>query len=690
MPAQPDTSVELRTLARYESLVRVSEALRAYHDRETLFRSLARELRPVVAFSFLGLALFDEQTHAVAPYVLEASGEPATPPELSSDEQLTYWVLRHQQPLIIPVVEDETRFAQEMAYLRSQRIRSTCSLPLTTPRRRVGMLIVGSREPHTYDAEEVTFLSLVANQVALAIDDTLNYGALQQTLALERRRADNLAASDELLRALSIVLDVREVFPRVSAIARKVLPHDRMTMAFHDREGEAVIQAASDQSLAPDDRVIFGTGYPAGPNSFVILDDLQQETFAVVQPADFWDRARAAGFRSLMIVRRQARDQQFGLGFWSRRLRAFDRRDVPIAQRIADHMALAISHEQLAEAARQIAEAEARAERLEARVRSLTRELDTRTGRQRVVGPSEEWKAVLKAATQVASTDTTVLLTGESGTGKEVVARFIHRASARRAGPFVALNCAALPEHLLEAELFGFERGAFTGAQQAKPGQIELAAAGVLFLDEVSEMSPSAQAKFLRVLQEREFQRLGGTRVLKANVRVIAATNRDLKSAMAQGAFREDLFYRLRVFDIRLPPLRERRGDILPLSAAFLHEIGQLFGRKPAGLAQDAQDALLRHQWPGNVRELRNALERAAILCEGSRITAEHLSLDAVEPDRQPPPDEAHQTTDLSVVERQTIARVLRECHGNKSKAARQLGLSRTQLYVRLRKYRLV
>jgi transcriptional regulator with PAS, ATPase and Fis domain len=288
----------------------------------------------------------------------------------------------------------------------------------------------------------------------------------------------------------------------------------------------------------------------------------------------------------------------------------------------------------------------------------------------------------LKKATQVAETETTVLLTGESGTGKEVVARFIHRASARKGGPFVALNCAALPEQLLESELFGYERGAFTGAQQSKPGQIELAAGGVLFLDEVSEMSPTAQAKFLRVLQEREFQRLGGTRLLKANVRIIAATNRDLRKAVERGDFREDLFYRLQVFDIRLAPLRERKADVVLLSDVFLQDIAKSFGRPPAGLTRDAREALLQHDWPGNVRELRNALERAAILCEGGLINAQHLSLYV----RRTAPAV---TTDLNAVERDTIEQVMRECRGNKSKAAKRLGLSRTQLYVRLRKYHL-
>ena len=292
-----------------------------------------------------------------------------------------------------------------------------------------------------------------------------------------------------------------------------------------------------------------------------------------------------------------------------------------------------------------------------------------------------EWRDVLGKATQVAETDTTVLVTGESGTGKEVIARFIHRASARQRGPFVALNCAALPEHLLESELFGFERGAFTGAQQPKPGQIELAAAGVLFLDEVTEMSLSAQAKFLRVLQEREFQRLGGTRTIKANIRVIAATNRELRKAVERGDFREDLFYRLQVFDIHIPPLRERRADIPPLCEALLDDIGRAFGRPAAGLTREARNALVGYEWPGNVRELRNALERAAILSQGGLIRPEHLALLPVSKPK------GAIATDLGAVERDTISRVMHECRGNKSRAARRLGLSRTQLYFRLRKY---
>ncbi|MGB2714050.1 MAG: sigma 54-interacting transcriptional regulator [Vicinamibacterales bacterium] len=673
------------TVARYEALIRVSEALRAYHDRDTLFRSLARELRPVVRFTYLGLGLYDEATHSLDLRVLAAAGNPLPPPNLSPEESLTYWTVRHQAPLVIPNVEDETRFPKAMAYFRDQDVRSTCSLPLTTPRRRIGMLVAGNSEFHVYDTKEVTFLSLVANQVALAVDDALNYGALQQALALERERQRNLEASDELLRALTTVLDIRQVFPRISQISSAVLPHDRLMLAFLNREEEVVVEAASDRWDPLPTRMKVRHVDPKADGT-IINDFDYADTRLVVEPPDFWDRIRSQGYRSMLAVHVAALNQGIGLTFWSKRSHAFDEGQLATARRIADHVALAVSHEQLAEMSRQATEAKLRADDLEARVKSLSDELAAKTGR--MVGPSPQWQLVLKAAMRVASTDTTVLLVGESGTGKEVVARFIHHASNRADGPFVALNCAALPEQLLESELFGFERGAFTGAQHAKPGQIELAAGGVLFLDEVAEMSPSAQAKFLRVLQEREFQRLGSTRTLKANVRVIAATNRDLKKALERGAFREDLFYRLQVFDINLPPLRERPGDILPLSEAFLQEIGQLFGRPPAGLTRDAKDALLRYYWPGNVRQLRNALERAAILCEGALITAEHLSLgqersDAARLVAAPP------TTNLNAVERDMIKQVLAECTGNKSKAAARLGISRTQLYVRMRKYQL-
>ena len=301
-----------------------------------------------------------------------------------------------------------------------------------------------------------------------------------------------------------------------------------------------------------------------------------------------------------------------------------------------------------------------------------------------VIGSSRPWRQALAHAAKVGATEATVLLTGESGTGKEVIAHLIHDTSRRAGGPFVALNCAALPEALLESELFGYEKGAFTGAVVARPGRVEQAAGGTLFLDEVGEMTPAVQAKFLRVLQEREFQRLGGTRVQKANVRVIAATNRDLHAALGRGELREDLYYRLQVFAICLPPLRERPEDIPALVEHFITALGPaVLGRPAAGISREAHERLLAHSWPGNVRELRNAVERALILSDGEMITPEHLPA----PPESPRVAAPRESLDLETTERELVERALRHAGQNKAKAARLLGLTRTKLYTRMQRF---
>jgi transcriptional regulator with PAS, ATPase and Fis domain len=507
---------------------------------------------------------------------------------------------------------------------------------------------------------------------ALSAEETELSGATQMLASADPAPADAFA---ELLYAISNVLDIRTVFSRVSTIANKLLSHDSLALGFIDEHGRVVEQAASTGDVPRIARLI---ERHALDGREIIIEDLRATSVAAEEYGKQGFRVVATGYRSLLRVVTMAREQAIALAFLSKQPRAFSRHNLKTARRIADYVALAVSHEQLADAARRAAETRARADRLEARAQMLAQHTDG-SAHPVVVGHSAQWLDALKQATQVAATDTTVLVTGDSGTGKEVIARLIHRASARSRGPFVALNCAALPEQLLESELFGYERGAFTSAQQPKPGQIELASGGVLFLDEVSEMSLSAQAKFLRVLQEREFQRLGGTRMLKANIRVIAATNRDLLHAVERRTFREDLFYRLQVFDIHIAPLRERRADIVPLSQAFLEEIGESFGRPSAGLTDAARHALLGYDWPGNVRQLRNVLERAAIVCEGDLIDVEHLRLQGVGT-QQP-------STDLNTVERGLIAKILREERWNKAKSARRLGLSRTQLYYRMRKY---
>jgi DNA-binding NtrC family response regulator len=322
----------------------------------------------------------------------------------------------------------------------------------------------------------------------------------------------------------------------------------------------------------------------------------------------------------------------------------------------------------------------------------LKEEYQRRFGLPRVLGEDPAWRETLEGIQRAAATDTTVLLQGESGTGKELLSKALHQLSARAKGPFVAINCAAIPENLLENELFGHEKGAFTGATGRKAGKAELAHRGTLFLDEIGDLPLPLQAKILRIVQERQFERVGGVQTLTVDVRLVAATNRDLKEAVARKEFREDLYFRLSVLPIMIPPLRRRRGDIPLLADAFLERYGRELGRKDLRFSEDARAALLAHPWPGNVRELQNCIERATILCAGVEIRPEHLRLS--------PPTTGPTLADLidlsgplpRVIERATakieeeaIALALKETGGDRTVAAERLGISLSTLNRRLR-----
>jgi two-component system response regulator AtoC len=307
-----------------------------------------------------------------------------------------------------------------------------------------------------------------------------------------------------------------------------------------------------------------------------------------------------------------------------------------------------------------------------------------------LIGLSAGMREVFKAIGLAAATDTAVLIVGESGTGKELVASALHRHSARAAGPFIRVNCGALPEGLVESELFGHERGAFTGADRQKPGRFERAAGGTIFLDEVGELPLAAQAKILRVLQQREFERVGGTEILRTDARVISATHRDLAKEVAAGRFREDLFYRLNVARIAIPPLRQRPEDIEPLAEAILRRLERRQGWGTLALSPEALAAIRERPWPGNVRQLENALARSVIAARGRTILPEHL--DADEPaDPAMPTDDAITAMPLRAVlaevERRAIQRALSACGGNRTKTAERLGISRRQLFDKIREY---
>jgi two-component system response regulator FlrC len=299
-----------------------------------------------------------------------------------------------------------------------------------------------------------------------------------------------------------------------------------------------------------------------------------------------------------------------------------------------------------------------------------------------IVAHSQAMREVLRLAQRVAPQPATVLLTGASGTGKEVVARFIHRRSARSEAAFVAVNCAALTETLLDSELFGHEKGAFTGATQSRRGRFELAHQGTLFLDEITEMGTNLQAKLLRVLEEQQFERVGGTRTITVDVRVLAATNREPQEAIADGRLREDLYYRLSAFPIFIPPLKTRRDDIVPLAQHMLQRVASRMGQQPKGLSSAAAAALERHDWPGNVRELRNAVERALIVSQSDSIELDDLPLP-----RGEAVSETADATSLREVEKRAILEALEANDGDRRRTADQLGISLRTLQSRLKDY---
>jgi transcriptional regulator with GAF, ATPase, and Fis domain len=686
---QPEA--ELARLRRLAVVDEMLSSLVGVLDVRAVFARMSQIAGQVLAHDAITVLLLTDDREHVVPYAMAGPAAPEPPAPHPLPENARHLLA---EPWQFEIFDDIQAGPSQASGVVTPGYRSLLRVPVRLQGKVDAILAILSRAPAQYGLADVAVARRFADHVALAISHQRLADQARQTEELRARTA-TLELLDEMLRELVDSADLPEVFDRVSAIARKVLPHDTMvlTVVLPDRR-HARVYASTGHGTKPFPEVFeIPDAFVDEPEwDHVITDDLQHDPI--------WrDRESAKrGYRSALRVAIRLDEELFGaVVFFSFTPAAYKQADLLVARRIRDRLALNVTRGRGAEAARRADEAVARALVLESRVRALTEELNARADYRRIVGNAPPWRQALTQATQVAATETTVLLLGESGTGKEVVARFIHRGSSRADGPFVALNCAALPENLLEAEMFGYERGAFTGATQSKPGQLEQAAGGVLFLDEVGEMSPGAQAKFLRVLEEREFQRLGSTRVLKTNARIITATNRDLLKAIERGQFREDLYYRLNVFAIHLPPLRDRRDDVLALSEAFVAEIGRSLGRPPAGISREARQALLDYHWPGNVRELHNVLERAAILCDGGLIAAEHLALrspstpaatiSSVAPSPPPAAQPANTPGDLRSVERAMIEKALKEARFNKSEAARTLGLTRAQLYVRLRKH---
>jgi formate hydrogenlyase transcriptional activator len=483
--------------------------------------------------------------------------------------------------------------------------------------------------------------------------------------------------------------DLQETFPQISARIRRVLRHEYAGFELHDPNTGLLVRQAEDFPLGKG----LLSSLPISPHNSPTGRALRERVpmiFSKHQIQDFEAEIAknflAEGFRSLCCVPLVRPMGALGvLVLGSTRAHAFQPEDLSVLNQVATLFAVALENHRTAD------EIEALRQRLAEERKYLEGEIRSEARFTEIVGDSLALKQVLDQVATVAPSEATVLILGETGTGKELVARAVHRLSRRKDGAFIKVNCAAIPTGLLESELFGHEKGAFTGAISQKIGRMELADGGTLFLDEVGEIPLELQPKLLRVLQDQEFERLGSNRTIKVNLRLVAATNRDLAKGMAEHEFRSDLFYRLSVFPIRVPPLRERRDDIPLLIRYFVHKFAQRMDRHIETIPRETMKALTEWSWPGNVRELENLMERSVILSDGNalRVPLAELRSDPRAATSQPDRISDHS---LNNAERQHILRILRETHGVLSGpdgAAHRLGLKRTTLQSKMQRLKI-
>ena len=674
----------LATVDRYRALLQVSESIASHRDLPELFRSLAALLHQLVTFDFICLTLPDLAHGAVRLHVLESSLPTRIQPglEIPMAENVRQLVWENQQPLVISHLGHDERFPMVSDMLRGDGVRSLCVLPLTTAQRRVGAMGLGSIEASAYDAADLEFLRQVAAQVAVAVDNALNSQnaqIYQQELARER---DRLRLLLEVNNALVSTLDLRHLLSAISACLRRVMNHDYASLALYEPSAQQVRLQALDfpqgKGLLQEEMVFPIEGTPSGEviltRKPLIISGANVHCYEPSVSRLFLDE----GLHSGCIVPLITANRILGtLSLSSRRSGAFNQEDLDLLMRVANQVAIAIenalSYREIAELKDKLAE-----EKL-----YLEEEIRTEYTFEEIVGESPPLKRVLAQVETVAPTDSSVLILGETGTGKEVIARAIHDLSPRRERTLVKVNCAAIPGGLLESELFGHEKGAFTGAIAQKVGRFELAHRGTLFLDEVGDIPLELQPKLLRVLQEKEFERLGSTGTLHVDVRVVAATNLDLVRMVEDRLFRSDLYYRLNVFPIVVPPLRERAEDIPLLVRYFAQKHARRMDRRIETIPGEEMGALTGYHWPGNVRELENLIERAVILSRGPTL---HVPLPG---DRLSGDSPVAPPVTLEDAERDHILKALRDTNwviAGRQGAAARLGMKRTTLQSRIAK----
>jgi formate hydrogenlyase transcriptional activator len=662
---------------RYLALLRAANAIATSSDCGCASNALLEKLKEVTTFDFIHVTTFDKETNRACWSLLETNGErveSAPLDDLSSEHSPIAWVYESGLPLVTDDWGAETRFRTYGLFLGNHGVASTCTLPLVRGSRRLGVISVGRSYPNAYDQEEVRFLSLASEQIALAIDAAVN-------LYISQRVQERLKLILELSNQVVSNLEFHDLLVAASTSVRRVMHCDAAAVMLADSDGTHLRVHALD---FPESRGIFTEGVNVPIDDSMPGDSFKSGKPIVMNkldpdeiPPEMYAKAIGEDLHSFCDIPLISKSRMLGvLAVAKREENAFGSDEVSFLVQVANQVAIAVEN---ALAYGKIAEL---TDRLAQENLYLQDEIRGEMDFEGIVGQSSALRHVLSLVETVAPSDSTVLLLGETGTGKELIARAIHDRSKRKDRTLVKLNCAAIPTGLLESELFGHERGAFTGAISQKVGRLELADQGSLFLDEVGDIPIEVQPKLLRALQEREFERLGSTRTKKVDVRLVAATNRDLEKMIERREFRQDLYYRLNVFPIRIPPLRERPGDIPLLVRYFTQKYSRRMEKRIDSIPTAAMKKLAAWHWPGNIRELENFIERSVILTHTSAL---QLPLGEIGTNGKLPPAPGSREAN----DRDEIIRILKETNGRVAGpqgAAARMGIKRTTLISRMNK----
>ncbi|HKV24026.1 MAG TPA: sigma 54-interacting transcriptional regulator [Candidatus Acidoferrum sp.] len=705
-PPEPASPAPLEQSRRQlEALLEVGESIAQHRDVAALFHDLAERLHSVVDFDFLTLTLHDPARDVMRLHILETRlpTPVKTGSETPVDGHPAGWVWQTQQAFVVTDTEEDLRFPDFMQRLREVGVRSLAMVPLTTAQRRLGAMGLGRLLPQRITDTEVQFMQRVGSQVAVAVDNALNFETSQAYQSQLARERDRLQVLLEVNNVLVTTRELPELFGGIVSSLQRVIHHDFSSLALADpATGRLRIHALDfprRQDFLKQEITSTPESTPAG-KCFASGEPLVARGTEIDRfPSEAVRLLRVEGVQTICCVPLISQGKTFGtLNLASRRADAFSTADLKLLQQVTGQIAIAVEN---ALAFEQI---DALKNKLSKEKLYLEEELRSEFNFEEIIGDSTTLKRALSQVEVVAPAGTAVLVTGETGTGKELIARAIHNLSPRRERTFVKVNCAAIPSGLLESELFGHERGAFTGALTQKIGRFELADRGTLFLDEVADLPLELQPKLLRVLQEQEFERLGSNQTQRVDVRVVAATNGDLAGLVAERKFRSDLFYRLNVFPIHIPPLRERREDIPLLVRYFVQKFSRRLNKTVSYIPAEAMEALANYTWPGNIRELENFIERAVLLSSGRELRVPLNSLKSSEfgaslknasesgspgPGLSSEAESRSRISTLEEAEREHIVRALRQTEwriaGPKG-AATLLGMKRTTLQARMRK----